>query len=607
MQSIKNLLKRKKEEQITKNIENIENCKDDSNRMYNAVRNMYREKAKHIIVETEHGVTCNAAKATEAITQHFEKTFNNEDATKVPHIEPTKMKNPFTPQEVGKAIKKLKNNKSTGVDNISAEQLKYGPDIVNSYISDILNEVAETGEYPKELDTGILIPLQKPGKKKGPPGNLRPIILLTMIRKILAIIMLERTHKKIEEHIPHTQAAYRRGRSTTEQLFAVKMMVEKAMISEDYTVVILLMDMSKAFDTVGRAELLQKLSKILDKDELHMIRILITDVKLQVQYDNHTGRQFTTNVGVPQGDSFSPVLFTFYLSYALQYIEEVQTPEDHSYCKQEKLIEEPYSNIVPDHLHDHTYTPVQLGITIDMQYADDTGWVSTDKKVTDHIQATMPAKLKKYNLNINKDKTEEYTVHRNGSEEWKKCKYLGSLLGTEEDIKRRKSLAMDAFNHYKETLTNKRLSLNVRCRLFKSQISSIFLYNSELWTLNKKLDTTVDVFQRRLYRKILQVHWPRIIRNTDLYARVGDVPWSGKIRTRRLLLLGHLQRLHPETPARRALHERLRDLKRPRGGQKSNWVGVVNKDLKEKGLNTVGSEASLRESADRKFWRSRVL
>ena len=54
--------------------------------MYNAVRNMYREKAKHIIVETEHGVTCNAAKATEAITQHFEKTFNNEDATKVPHI-----------------------------------------------------------------------------------------------------------------------------------------------------------------------------------------------------------------------------------------------------------------------------------------------------------------------------------------------------------------------------------------------------------------------------------------------------------------------------------------------------------------------------------------
>ena len=98
-----------------------------------------------------------------------------------------------------------------------------------------------------------------------------------------------------------------------------------------------------------------------------------------------------------------------------------------------------------------------------------------------------------------------------------------------------------------------------------------------------------------------------IIRNTDLYARVGDVPWSGKIRTRRLLLLGHLQRLHPETPARRALHERLRDLKRPRGGQKSNWVGVVNKDLKEKGLNTVGSEASIKESADRKFWRSRIL
>jgi len=56
---------------------------------------------------------------------------------------------------------------------------------------------------------GILIPLPKPNKSKGPVGNLRPIILLSMIRKILAIIMisLRRTVDKMNREIPITQAA----------------------------------------------------------------------------------------------------------------------------------------------------------------------------------------------------------------------------------------------------------------------------------------------------------------------------------------------------------------------------------------------------------------
>ncbi len=36
------------------------------------------------------------------------------------------MKRPFTGDEVSKAIKSLKNNKSAGKDNIVVEQLKYG-------------------------------------------------------------------------------------------------------------------------------------------------------------------------------------------------------------------------------------------------------------------------------------------------------------------------------------------------------------------------------------------------------------------------------------------------------------------------------------------------
>ena len=48
-----------------------------------------------------------------------------------------------------------------------------------------------------------------------------------------------------------------------------------------------------------------------------------------------------------------------------------------------------------------------------------------------------------------KDKTEEYNISRTSDQNWKNCKYLGSLLGTSEDIKRIKQLACAVFNKNK--------------------------------------------------------------------------------------------------------------------------------------------------------------
>ena len=44
----------------------------------------------------------------------------------------------------------------------------------------------------------------------------------------------------------------------------------------------------------------------------------------------------------------------------------------------------------------------------------------------------------------NQSKTEEFSVKPNGNDDWKKCKLVGSLLDTTEDIKRRTSLANTA-------------------------------------------------------------------------------------------------------------------------------------------------------------------
>ena len=160
------------------------------------------------------------------------------------------MENPFTATEVRKAINKLKDNKSPGIDNVSAEMLNAAPGEIDEEIAQILNDMARTGQSPNELTQGILVPLPKPGKKQGPPGNLRPIILLSMIRKILAICMLQRCNERFLNLIPKSQAAYQGGRSTTEHVLTCKLLAERAISSDKEETIILLLDMSRAFDTV---------------------------------------------------------------------------------------------------------------------------------------------------------------------------------------------------------------------------------------------------------------------------------------------------------------------------------------------------------------------
>ena len=128
-------------------------------------------------------------------------------------------------------------------------------------------EWQKTGNIPDEVLEGVLVPLPKPGKPQGPPANLRPVILLSILRKILAISMIKRIQEEIENRIPLSQAAYRAGRSTTEQVFTCKILEQKAITSECYETPILLLDMSKAFDTVKRNSLMEMLETILDPDE----------------------------------------------------------------------------------------------------------------------------------------------------------------------------------------------------------------------------------------------------------------------------------------------------------------------------------------------------
>ena len=81
------------------------------------------------------------------------------------------------------------------------------------------------------------------------------------------------------------------------------------------------------------------------------------------------------------------------------------------------------------------------------------------------------------------------------------CKLLGKLLNTEEDIKRRKILAINATSNLHRFFENEKLTINLKLKLISTYIEPIFIYNSETKISPKPMEESINAFQRRMVRR----------------------------------------------------------------------------------------------------------
>ena len=224
---------------------------------------------------------------------------------------------------------------------------------------------------------------------------------------------------------------------------------------------------------------------LLEPDEMHMVAVLISDVVLTVKVGKELGEQIKTEVGIAQGDCLIAVLFIFYLAKSLTPNRECI---EHNNASVEQC-----GHILPEEYKDHDYyrnTETKNYFEIDPKYADDISWANTAKQMITYNKQTTPPTLAIRNMVINESKTEEYDIIRQCNEKWNKCKLLGSLLDTEKDINRRKILATDAFQTLNKFVYSRKISNAIKIITFNAYVASVFLRNSELWTLTKKLENT---------------------------------------------------------------------------------------------------------------------
>ena len=87
-------------------------------------------------------------------------------------------------------------------------------------------------------------------------------------------------------------------------------------------------------------------------------------------------------------------------------------------------------------------------ITIEPKDADDISFLRSDESKINQVESEITAMLLTEGLHLNESKTERYQIQGGGEDAWKKWKYLGSLLDTEEDIKRLKGLTIDSYKTF---------------------------------------------------------------------------------------------------------------------------------------------------------------
>jgi hypothetical protein len=215
--------------------------------------------------------------------------------------------------EVKRAIFALKNTNSTGVDGLALQYLKDSLTVTLPYISTVINSSIANEIFPEIWKHAIIKTIHKSGDKND-PSNFRPISLLPVLSKILEKVISIQLIDYLESNklINDNQYAYRRKLSTDDALLSITEDLYKNFDDEQISLLILL-DLSKAFDSVSHKILFHKLRNI-GIDPTWFESYLINRQQ-SVKLDDSTMSSPTTIAfGVPQGSILGPLLFLVFVN-----------------------------------------------------------------------------------------------------------------------------------------------------------------------------------------------------------------------------------------------------------------------------------------------------
>ena len=143
-------------------------------------------------------------------------------------------------------------------------------------------------------------------------------MLVSVTSKILCRIALNRISGAIDQTLRKNQTGFRKGRSCSDQIFALRQIVEQ---SHEWssTVYANFIDFQKAFDTVNRPALWRVLANYgIPEKIIRLIRMLYIDFSAKVICGTTLTEDFGIKTGVKQGCRLSPLLFIMCIDWLMK-------------------------------------------------------------------------------------------------------------------------------------------------------------------------------------------------------------------------------------------------------------------------------------------------
>lgn len=230
---------------------------------------------------------------------------------------------PIKEEECKRAIAELKSGKAAGHDLLINELYVCACELLAPKLTCLFNNVFQSGFFPKIWSDGIIVPIHKNGSKSH-VGNYRGITLLSTLGKLFTRVLNNRLTFWSDTYgiISDTQAGFRSGRGTTDNVFILQSMIN-TLLNKGKRLYCAFLDFRKAFDYISRDCLWFKLIRAGIRGHMYTIlHNMYSCVKSYVRVGADTSETFGCFLGVRQGESLSPFLFSLFLNDMEQELKD---------------------------------------------------------------------------------------------------------------------------------------------------------------------------------------------------------------------------------------------------------------------------------------------
>ena len=218
----------------------------------------------------------------------------------------------FSKEQIGNIANRLHSGKSSGIDEIPNEFLKFGGELLVNSLVDLFTVISDLETIPDEWGKGIIKSLHKSGTDFY-IDNYKVITLTSNVYKVYSKVLEEIVMNYLEENnvLGEVQGAVRKGRRTEDYIFTLQGIYVLFVNKKKCKTYLAFLDLSKAFDRVWRDGLFYLLWKNGIQGKCwKLLKSLYSKVSNKVLFGQHETEFFDQEFGLKQRCILSPTLFS---------------------------------------------------------------------------------------------------------------------------------------------------------------------------------------------------------------------------------------------------------------------------------------------------------